>query len=77
MGYTIPTAEAKYCLVKFIGFFRADAARIAVYWGREMKVNNQRSIDVLNINYRPLEDSFREMADSMIDQGMIVDRRPK
>ena len=34
MGYTIPTAEAKYCFVKFIGFFRADAAKIASYWGR-------------------------------------------
>ena len=40
MGYNIPTAEAKYCLVKFVGFFRSDAAKIAAYWGREMKVNN-------------------------------------
>ena len=29
MGYTVPTVEAKFCLVKFIGFFRADAAKIA------------------------------------------------
>ena len=34
LGYTIPTVEAKYCLVKFIGFFRADAAKIASYWGK-------------------------------------------
>ena len=34
MGYAIPTAEAKYCLVKFIGYFRSDAAKIAAYWGR-------------------------------------------
>ena len=67
LGYTIPTAESRYCLVKFFGYFRADAAKVAVYWGREMHLNSQRSKDVLGINYRPTEDSLREMAESLMD----------
>ena len=38
--YPIPTSEARFCLVKFIGFFRSDAAKIAKYWNREVKLDN-------------------------------------
>ena len=42
-GYTVPHHEAKYCLVRFFGFFRADAAKIADMWGVENVHTNQRS----------------------------------
>ena len=76
MGYPIPQSEAKYCLVKFIGFFRADAAKIAEYWGRDLQVSNERSKTVLSINYRAAKDSLLEMAESMINHGLLEDRRP-
>ena len=34
MGYPVPTAEAKYCLVKFFSMFNTAAATAAKYWGR-------------------------------------------
>lgn len=40
MGYNIPTNEAKYCFIKFAGWFRADAKKIATYWGRQVVTNN-------------------------------------
>lgn len=76
MGYSIPTGEACYCLVKTIGCCRADARKIASMWGREINVSNKRSKDVLGINYRSTEDSLREMAVSLMDKGIIQDRRP-
>ena len=77
MGYSIPTSEAKYCLVKFIGWFRADAKKIAQLWNKEIKCDNTRSIEVLGITYRPIEESLKEMGESLMIQGQIRDRRPK
>jgi len=42
-GYTIPRTEAQYCFVRFFGYFRADAAKIADMWGYENFHNNERS----------------------------------
>ena len=50
-GYTIPHHEAKYCLVRFFGYFRADAAKIADMWGVENVHTNERSRQILDIEY--------------------------
>lgn len=42
-----------------------------------MRINNQRSKDVLGINYRRIDDSLCEMAESMMDMAIIEDKRPK
>lgn len=76
-GYPIPESEAKYCLVKFVSFFRSDAAKLAAYWGRRLQINNQNSREVLGINYRPISPCLKEMVESMIDMGMLEDKRPK
>jgi len=68
-GYRIPTAEAKYCLVKFFSLFNREAAAVVRFWGREFHGNNSRSKNVLGIEYRPARDSIIEMADSMIHSG--------
>ena len=75
-GYTIPHHEAKYCFVRFFGYFRADAAKIADMWGYENNHNNQRSKQILGIEYISAQDSFREMIPTMIKQGILEDKRP-
>ena len=42
-GYTIPTNEACYCLVRTAACFRADARKVCQYWGAELNVDNTRS----------------------------------
>jgi len=42
-----------------------------------VRQSNARSRDVLGLEYRAANDSFKEMVDSMIDQGLLEDRRPK
>ena len=74
--YPIQTSEAKYCLVKFVSFFRSDAAKIMAYWGREKNFNNTRSREVLGINYKPASQSLTEMVNSMIELGILEDKRP-
>lgn len=76
-GYSIPTAEAKYCFVKFISFFRAEARGIARMWGKEIECDNSRSKEVLGFEYRQTSDSLREMGETMISKGLTEDKRPK
>ena len=43
-----------------------------------MEMDNTRSREALGIEYsRPMNQTLEEMANSMIDYGMIEDRRPK
>ena len=76
--YPVPQSEAKYCLIKFVGFFRSDAAKIAQYWGHELEFNNARSREVLGIEYSTSSSqTLEDMCNSMIDFGILEDKRPK
>ena len=77
LGYTIPSTEAKFCLVRFAGFFSAQAAKIASLWGKEAHCDNSRSKEVLGIEYRSMDETLHEMGLSMIEHGIIEDKRPK
>ena len=76
-GYSIPTGEAKYCLVKFISFFSPQARGSARMWGKEIECDNSRSKEVLGFEYRQTSDSLREMGETMIAKGLTEDKRPK
>ena len=74
-GYRIPTGDAPFCLIRLASLFRGDAKMMVKYWGQKMACNNQRSKDVLGIEYRPIEESMVEMAETMMDMGTIEDKR--
>ena len=76
-GYTIPRKIADFNLVKKMAKSRPDAAKIVDIWGIENVYNNERSKRILGIEYIDIRDSIREMAPSMIEQGIIPDRRPR
>ena len=75
-GYNFSVCEAKYCLVKFASFFNDEAALMVPLWNVKLEVNNSRSKEILGINYRPPKESFNEMVYSMIETGVIPDKRP-
>ena len=64
-------------MFKFASFFNAEAATILPMWGFEMHVDNARSKQVLELSYRTPKESINEMVYSMIDTGIIEDKRPK
>ena len=76
-GYPIPNSEACYCCIKMASYLRDDAAKIASLWGHELRFNNPCSREVLGIDYRPIKDSLKEMVESMIDLGLLEERRTK
>ena len=66
-----------YWLVKLMSFFKPDAAKIVDIWGIENKYSNERSKRILGIEYIDIRQSLIEGAYTMIEQGVIPDRRPR
>ena len=54
----------------------SDAAKVAQYWGRELNISNERAKQVLGMTFRDPEESMEEMVTSMIEIGLLEDKRP-
>ena len=76
--YPIPQKEAMYLFVKLASYFSVNAAKVKQYWGQDMEFDNTRSKEILGLEYaRPLSETLVAMANSMINFGILPDRRPK
>ena len=73
-GYSVNTSEAKYCLMKFAAIFSTEASASLKYWGVKKLLDSTRSKEILKINYRPAEESFREMGYSLVKMGIVPNK---
>ncbi len=55
----------------------AVAQRMVPLIGKKMLVNNERSKQELGMNYLPFDQTVRDMAHSMIKQGVVENKLPK
>ena len=76
-GYNFATEEFRYCTFRFFACFSKEAKALLHFWGRELQVDNSASKEFLDLEYRPCRQSLNEMVYSMIELGMIEDKRPK
>ena len=74
-GYSIGTSEAPYCVMKLIALWDRQAALMVKNWGNRSDLVNKRSIEVLGIEYRPTEKGLTEFGYSLIEQGIVPDKR--
>jgi hypothetical protein len=44
-------------------------------WRRELNIDNTRSREILGIEYREASETLKAMADALIDQGVVPDKR--
>ena len=75
LGYPVTTKETAYCLLKFISFFNSDMKNILPSIGKDFTLVNNRSKEILGIDYRPSKESLYEMIYKMIEDGHIPDKR--
>ncbi|TNV77275.1 hypothetical protein FGO68_gene7656 [Halteria grandinella] len=75
--FQIKTNELGYCPVKVISWFDKKAARIITRWGLRNVYNNQKSKDILGIQYHSPEENVIAMARSLIENGVVEDKRVK
>jgi nucleoside-diphosphate-sugar epimerase len=75
--YKFKTGELKYCLVKMASLWDPTVKMILPMWGKEFKIDNKRSREILGIDYRQKRETIIEMANALISYGYIKDKRSK
>jgi len=76
-GYKIPKTVFNRCLIKFAANFDKKIKSIVNVLGKEMRVDNSKSIKELGINYRDPKQALIDMGWSFINLGGIPDKRKK
>jgi len=74
-GYKIPNRKIKYCTVKFASMFDDSLKQILPYVGKELRIENKRSIEELHIEYIDPKKSVVDMGYSLIERGYVPDKR--
>ena len=64
--YSITTKELSFCTVKTASFIDSRVKLILPFWNKQYNVLNDRSIRVLEIQYKPIEETLIEMTNAMI-----------
>lgn len=73
--YSIKNREIGYCPVKLASFFNDQVKLLLPVWRRVVRVDNSLSRTILGIEYREPGETLRAMADSLIDAGIVPDKR--
>ena len=76
-GYNIKTGEIKLWMLKVASWIDDTAKSILPQWDKVQRLSNQKSIDMLGMSYRPHRDTIIECGESLIDIGMVKDKRKK
>ena len=76
-GFKIPTRTIGKCPLHLASLWDRQVRLMMNYIGYEMRVNNQKSIDVLGIKYTDAEESIKAMAYALIEIGTVKDMRKK
>jgi hypothetical protein len=63
--------------LKLASWFDESAKLILPYWDKEFTLVNEKSKRILGIEYQNTEDTISLMAESMIEAGLIKDKRKK
>ena len=51
--------------------------RFAAMWEKKYQLNHSKSVDILGIKYHDIKDTMVDMAESLIENGLIPDNRAK
>jgi len=64
-----------YCTIKIGSLFDSTAAELARFWDFYKEIDNTKSKEVLGIKYRPTQETLVEMGHSIINSGVVEDKR--
>ena len=73
--YNIKSGELKYCTLKIAAIFDKQARLIVPMWGKSLVLENKKSKEILGIEYEQPKFTVCGMAESMIQSGLIKDKR--
>mmetsp|Transcript_23156 Transcript_23156/g.22635 ORF Transcript_23156/g.22635 Transcript_23156/m.22635 type:complete len:233 (-) Transcript_23156:59-757(-) len=71
--YKIKTGELKYCTAKLASFFDPAVKTIIPIWKKELFVSNEKSKQMLGVEYTDMRKSLVDMVESLIKYQQIPD----
>ena len=76
-GFRVKTGEMSYALVWVISIFMRELNIVLSQWGQQLEVDHSQTERVLGIEFRSVLEGINEMVYSLIDAGIIPDKRAK
>ena len=72
--FKIPTSTLPNFVMYFMALFdkRLSFANLRNLLGKTTQLDNKRSVDGLNVRYRPIEETLKDCCDSMLNQGFAI-----
>ena len=74
-GYKIPSMKVPKFLLRVVGLWDAAAAAVVSSIGKQIKYDNTRAREMLGMTFIPSQKSVIDMAYSLIDLGIVPDKR--
>jgi dihydroflavonol-4-reductase len=75
--YKIKSGNLKYCTIKLVSCFDRQARLILPVWNKQIKLENDKSIQILGMEYRDTKTTIKEMGHALIKCGIVPDIRKK
>ena len=76
-GYKVKTGEIKLWMLKVASWIDDTAKTILPQWDKDQRLHNEKSVQVLGMQYRSYKDTLIEMGENFIDVGLVKDKRKK
>lgn len=76
-GYRVKTGEMSYAFAWVLSIFIRDLIPVLSVWGQQLKIDHSNAEKVLGIEFRSVTEGINEMVYSLIDAGLIPDKRAK
>jgi len=74
-GYSVSTSSVPNWLMGIAGWFNKEAAGVKYMLGRITNVDKSKTEETLGIKFRPWQEAILEMAYSVIQLGLVPDKR--
>ena len=73
-GYSIVSRKVGYCPMKLASIFDSQIKLLLPFVGKDLKVDNSRSVKELGIQYRPIAQTIVDCGYSCIEKGLVPNK---
>mmetsp|Transcript_9805 Transcript_9805/g.8634 ORF Transcript_9805/g.8634 Transcript_9805/m.8634 type:complete len:87 (+) Transcript_9805:383-643(+) len=74
-GYRPNVKKLYYFVAWLASFVMPEAKAVIGQWGIQVKTSNQKIKNNMDMEFRDMKDTIKEMGYSLIEQGFVEDKR--
>lgn len=73
-GYNPCRKKTKFCTAKIASWFIPEAKSVIHNWGKDLRVDNSKAREIMQMEFRDLKKTVIDMGYSLIASGYVPDR---